>query len=224
MKNGLLLVAVAMASAVACSSPQRSPAPPREEAPAPISGPTGRIRGSVSLKGALPASESQPIAKDQNVCGSSAPVTRISVGDNNAVRQAFVYLENVASAGPVKPRASTQVEQKGCAYGPHVMTLASGADLEILNSDPILHNVHAREATPDGLQTVFNIAQPVQGQRTKVDAPLNKPGIITLTCEAGHPWMSAYILVANHGFVATTDDAGSFVIESVPAGTYPIKM
>lgn len=225
MRARLLPIVVGVAGlAAACSQPPPRTGSPPDAAPPLSSGPTGRIRGVVALKGELPASQSEPIAKDQNVCGSSAPVTRLTLGKDNAVRQAFVYLDGVPASGVPRPRLSTQVEQKGCAYGPHVMTVASGADLEIINSDPILHNVHARETTPDGLQTVFNIAQPVQGQRTKVDAPLTKPGIITLTCEAGHPWMSAYILVAGHPYVATTDSDGGFLIENVPAGTYPIKM
>ena len=225
MPRAYLLAVVAVAcSVVACSQPAQTTVTARDAAPPPPSGPVGRIRGSVSLKGSLPEAKSDPILKDQNVCGSTAPLTRISLGKDNTVRQAFVYLEGVTAVGAAKPRASTQIEQKGCAYGPHVMTFSPGTDLEIINNDPILHNVHARASTPDGLQTVFNIAQPVKGQRTKVETPLDKPGIVTLTCEAGHPWMSAYILVANHPYVATTSDDGGFVIENVPAGTYPIKM
>jgi plastocyanin len=184
----------------------------------------GRIRGIVSLRGTAPLPRSEPITKDQSVCGSAAPVTRLTLGSDNAIRGAFVYLDGISTTEDARPRLSTQVEQKGCEYGPHVMTLTAGSDLEIVNSDPILHNVHARQATADGLQTVFNIAQPVRGQRTKVDAPLDKPGIVALTCEAGHPWMTAYILVASHPFVATSDDRGEFVINDVPPGTYPIKM
>src|SRR5262245_13941577 len=162
----------------------------------------GRIRGVVTLRGNAPAQRSEPITKDQNVCGATAPVTRLTLGTDNSVRGAFVYLEGISSEEPARARLSTAVEQKGCAYGPHVMTLAAGSNLEIVNNDPILHNVHARQATADGLQTVFNIAQPVRGQRTTVEAPLDKPGIIALTCEDGHPWMTAYILVANHPLVA----------------------
>src|SRR6266545_1105735 len=112
----------------------------------------GRIRGIVSLRGTPPAPRSEPITKDQSVCGSSAPVTRLTLGKANAVRGAFVYLDGMTSEEDARPRLSTEVEQKGCAYGPHVMTLAAGSNLEIVNNDPILHNVHARQATSDGLQ------------------------------------------------------------------------
>jgi hypothetical protein len=36
--------------------------------------------------------------------------------------------------------------------------------------------------------------------------------------------MTAYIVVANHPYVATSGDNGQFVVDDVPAGTYPIKM
>jgi hypothetical protein len=228
-----LLLCALIAGALACgrtepareaTSVQRPDSSTGRGAPDRPAGPTGRIRGVVTLQGAAPSQRSEPVLQNKDVCGAAVPVTRLSVGKDNGIRHAFVYLDDVKTEGPVKPRASTQVEQKRCEYGPHAMTMTAGADLEILNDDPILHNVHARTATPDGLTTVFNIAQPVRGQRTKVNAPLDKPGIVALTCEAGHPWMTAYILVAGHPYVATTGDNGEFVIEDVPAGMYPIKM
>jgi plastocyanin len=219
--RSVTIVALALVAASACQAPSKSTT--QGETSQRAEG-RGRIRGIVSLRGTPPAPRSEPITKDQNVCGSSAPVTRLTLGNGNAVRGAFIYLDGVTSEENARPRLSTEVEQKGCAYGPHVMTIEAGSNLEIVNNDPILHNVHARQATSDGLQTVFNIAQPVRGQRTKVDAPLDKPGIVALTCEAGHPWMTAYILVANHPYVATSGDSGEFVINDVPAGTYPIKM
>ena len=84
--------------------------------------------------------------------------------------------------------------------------------------------VEVVEPLDQGQQTLFNIAQPVQGQRAVVDSALTKPGIVFLTCEAGHPWMSGYVFVANHPYVSLTNDSGEFVIEGVPVGTYHIKM
>lgn len=60
--------------------------------------------------------------------------------------------------------------------------------------------------------------------RTTIAAALTRPGIVELTCEAGHPWMTAYIPVADHPYVTTTNDTGEFVIDRVPPGTYPLKM
>ena len=36
--------------------------------------------------------------------------------------------------------------------------------------------------------------------------------------------MSAYIFVADHPYVADTNDDGAFVMDNVPVGTYRIKM
>jgi plastocyanin len=185
---------------------------------------SGRIRGIVTLRGEAPPARTEANTKDPGTCGSSVPVTRLALGPNNTVRDAFVYLDGVPASEAPRARATTEIQQEHCEYGPHAMTVAPGAGLEIVNNDPVLHNVHARTATPDGLQTVFNIAQPIRGQRTKVESLLNTPGVVALTCEAGHPWMTAYILVAAHPYVATTNASGEFVIDQVPPGRYPIRM
>ena len=115
------------------------------------------------------------------------------------------------------------MDQKNCQYAPHALIVPAGSKIEITNSDPILHNVHGQQITDQGQQTLFNVAQPVRGQRTTVDTSLT-PGIVFLTCEAGHPWMSGYVFVANHPYVTLSGDDGQFVIEGVPPGTYRIKM
>jgi hypothetical protein len=207
----------------ACGAAEETRAP----APAPVASttPTGRIRGVVTLRGSAAPARSEPVAKDQHVCGRSVPVTRIAVGKNNGVKHTFVYLDGVKASGTeARPRLSVEIGQKGCEYAPHSLVFPPGASLDIVNDDPLLHNIHARETTDDGLRTVFNIAQPVRGQRTALGAPFGKPGVVALTCEAGHPWMTAYILVSDHPYVAVSNDDGEFVIDGVPVGTYPIRM
>jgi plastocyanin len=186
-------------------------------------GPTGRIRGVVRLKGRAPSPAFEPVTENQNVCGDRVPVSRLALGKENGVQHAFVYLDGVPSTHKPRPRESLLVDQKNCQYAPHSLVVPAGSKIEITNSDPILHNVHGHQVTDQGQQTLFNIAQPVRGQRTTVETSLT-PGIAYLTCEAGHPWMSGYVFVANHPYVTVTKDAGDFVIERVPPGIYRIKM
>jgi plastocyanin len=216
----LSFAALAASSCGAAPEPARTVAANRRE----VSAAAGRIWGTVRLQGNPPARASQPVPKDHDICGREVPVTRIALGLHGGVRHAFVYLENAPASQPLRARETVPVEQSRCEYVPHAIQIPAGTKLDIVNGDPILHNVHARQMTADGLRTIFNIAQPMRGQRTVVDLPLTKPGIVALTCEAGHPWMTAYILVADHSYTAVTGDDGGFVIEGVPAGTYRIRM
>jgi plastocyanin len=200
---------------------ENSPADKTTSAPA---GPTGRIRGVVRLQGEAPPAAFEPIAENQNTCGDRAALSRLALGKDKGVQHAFVYLDGVQSSEKFAARESLLVDQKNCQYAPHALVVPVGAKIDITNSDPILHNVHGQQVTDEGSKTLFNIAQPVRGQRTTVESPLTTPGIVFLTCEAGHPWMSGYVFVANHPYVTVSGNDGEFVIEGVPAGTYHIKM
>jgi hypothetical protein len=102
------------------------------------------------------------------------------------------------------------------------MVVPLGSELEIVNNDPILHNVHAYETAPTP-RSVFNIAQPVRGQRTVIKTKqLSTPGILNAACDAGHPWMDATIVVAPHPYYAVTDTDGVFRFDDVPPGTYTV--
>jgi plastocyanin len=187
--------------------------------------PTGRIRGVVTLRGNPPPGRSEPVTQQQAVCGTSVSVTRLALGPDNGVKRAIVYLEGVeADRRVANPPPPLVIEQRDCRYVPGTLLVTPGTPIEIVNDDPVLHNVHARENTDAGLRTVFNIAQPIRGQRTPVTVPLERPGVVELSCEAGHPWMSAFMLVSGHSYAALTDDRGEFVIDAVPVGTYPITM
>jgi len=184
----------------------------------------GTIHGLVRLTGPPPATLDMGISKDETICGSTKASPRLRIGPDNGVANAIVFLEGIGEGKKVNIAATLTLDQHKCEYSPHVMIVPLGSGLEIVNSDQILHNVHAYDAKT-GRQTMFNIAQPIRGQRTLIRADLlGKKGIILATCDAGHPWMSAYLCVAEHPYYEITDEKGAFSMTDVPPGTYTIRL
>src|SRR5947207_2698652 len=44
---------------------------------------------------------------------------------------------------PAAPAVPVRIEQHGCRFAPHVFGIRTGQPLEIVNADPVLHNIHA---------------------------------------------------------------------------------
>jgi hypothetical protein len=110
-----------------------------------------------------------------------------------------------------------KIDQMSCRYHPHVFGIRVGQPLEIVNSDPTLHNIHA---LPKGNQE-FNTGQPIQGMVTKHTFTA-KEVMVPFKCDV-HGWMNAYVGVLDHPYFATTDKDGKFELKSLPPGTYTIE-
>lgn len=180
----------------------------------------GTITGVVKLQGEFPKRLELEVTKDKDWCGIKKSSPRLVLGKDNVVRNAVISLENISLGKKSVSLAKYTLDQRKCEYDPHVLLLPLGSDMEIVNNDPILHNVHVYEGDQ---RTVFNIAQPVKGFRFPVKY-FKTPGIYSAMCDAGHPWMSAYVIVAEHPYYALSSANGRYTLENVPPGTYKIKM
>ncbi|MBI1805311.1 MAG: hypothetical protein HY033_07065 [Ignavibacteriae bacterium] len=181
----------------------------------------GMITGIVQLKGDVSNNEKMEITKDNAQCGSAKVSPRLEVGKNGGIKNAVVSLDSILEGKKLPILSKVLLNQYKCAYEPHVIIIPQGTLLEIVNSDKILHSVHGYAGT----QSVFNIAQPIKGQRTTIkQAQLSKPGTIALTCDAGHPWMSGFVVVVPHPYYSVTDKNGNFRLDNIPPGKYIVKM
>jgi len=184
----------------------------------------GVIRGTARLKGDIPKIERYEITKNSEACGTVRTSQRLQVAPNRGVKNAIVYLESITCGKKFSTDVKIELRQENCEYIPHVTIVPLGEGIEIVNNDPILHNIHAYGVQP-GTPSFFNIAQPIKGQRTMIShKQLKEPGLITVTCDAGHPWMSGYIMIAGNPYYALTDDNGKFELAEVPPGSYKITM
>ncbi len=184
----------------------------------------GIVCGAVTVEGVSRNLKPEPVTKDGAWCGRAKPCPRLVLCSAGGVKDAVVYIERIGTGKEFPAGDLAVLHQRKCEYVPHVLLMAPAMQLEIINDDPILHNVHAYHAGPAS-KSMFNIAQPVRGQRTRIAAEqLSGAGELFTTCDAGHPWMRAYIIRAPHPYYAVTDAQGRFELKDVPPGTYALKM
>ena len=132
------------------------------------------------------------------------------------IRNVIVYVKSVPSGlTQATPEASVTIDQKGCRYRPHVLTIQIGQTLAVLNSDATLHNIHGLPKK----NAEFNFGQPRAGMKKAM--VFKKAEIFRVKCDV-HPWMGAYIGVFDHPFHAVSDKVGNYKIDGLPAGDYEI--
>jgi hypothetical protein len=174
------------------------------------------IRGSVKLEGAAPKLAPLQITKYKEVC-NDVPNESLMIGPNRGVRYAVITLEGIGKGKAVEREVVHELDNVKCRFAPHVQAASVGHFILLKNSDPILHTAHAR-FTND--QPQFNIGlYPGRVSRK----PLIAPGLVKIQCEV-HPWMSAYIIVTDHPYVAVTDLYGEYELSEVPPGSYQLKI
>ena len=183
------------------------------------------LRGRVVFHGAVPAPQRLLVTKDEEVCGFGYQERHdVIVNDAGGLRDAVVYLEGVreGKAWPAGEGRHT-VDQRDCVFRPNMLVMPRLADMEIVNSDPVLHNIHAWELMGDRGRTLFNLGQPpektviTQALRPRAD---NR---IRLECDA-HDFMQGWIFAADSPYAVGTSTDGVFEIDRVPPGEYTLRV
>ena len=199
------------------SSPSAAPAGQRVDTAT-----AGSIKGVVTLDGTAPKNEVIKMNADP-VCmreakGTQTQETYIVGSDGKSLANVFVYVKdglgNYVFDTPTEP---AKIDQKECRYHPHVFGMRVGQPLEIVNSDPTLHNIHAMPKA----NSEFNNGQPIQGM--KMTHTFDKPEVmVPFKCDV-HGWMNAYVGVLPHPYFAVTKEDGKFELANLPPGTYTIE-
>jgi cytochrome c oxidase cbb3-type subunit 2 len=182
-------------------------------------GETGIIAGRILFSGPVPPPQPFHIHHDSHACGTKSPVLNESlvVDADHGLANAVVMVSDAPPSANPKPAPRT-LEQQNCTFVPHVISATVGATLRIGNSDPLLHNVHAFIEK----RTFFNLAMPLPGVR--VERVLETPGLVSISCDSGHSWMSAFIMVVPHDLHVVTNQGGNFVLAGVPPGKRTISV
>ncbi len=175
----------------------------------------GTIKGKVKFVGTPTKDEMIQTNKNQDYCGNTLPANKYLISPSGEIENVVVLIENI-DKGKALPQEPALVTNYKCAFNPKVMIGFKGGELEIKNSDPILHNTHLYQ---DG-KTLYNIALPDKDEVVK--RPVKKDGLIDVKCNT-HKWMSGYVYVSEQPYIAVTGADGSFTLTDVPPGRYKLK-
>lgn len=184
----------------------------------------GSISGKVSLGSAKTIVEGFTISKDPDICGTGTRDVPMVEANGDGLLNAVVYLDKVKSGKPI-PAALKKItiNQEKCTFSPYLSVMVNEGELEAVNSDPTLHNIHTYEQIGRARRTVINVSQPEKGNVVTKRIKLRKGAGMKVECDA-HDFMHAFVFVARNPYFAVVNDKGEFSIGDVPPGDYTIKV
>jgi plastocyanin len=218
----LALVVVCAGLSAACQDDAPPPPPPAANTKKVDPATAGSLSGRITFAGARPPVEALRMGSDQACVQGAGPNPQsdaVLISDSGGLQNVYVHVLTGLDPeyGFDVPTSPAVLDQKGCVYTPRVIGVRAGQPIEIVNSDPTLHNVHAIPMK----NGEFNKGQPVQGMREKQVFTVPEV-MVRFKCDV-HGWMAAWVGVSAHPFFAVTDADGRFEIKGLPPGTYTIE-
>jgi hypothetical protein len=160
------------------------------------------------------------------------------VGHQGGLRNAIVLLEGVEAGKPFEVSVPL-IEARDCMFQPFMTVVRNGHAVEVINMDPVMHDIQGYETSPEaGARVLFNAPLVMNHQHRRGDlhathnhAPgaslvgpiyLNK-GRRTFYMQCGfHAYMESWAMAVNNPYYALTDAEGRFSIAGIPPGTYQL--
>jgi plastocyanin len=189
---------------------------PAAEAPE-AAGEPGGIKITVAFEGKAPEGK-ELNRKSDPYCAKIKKVDPSVMVKDGKVQNAVVRIESKVKSDAAPSADPVMVSQHECMYEPRVQVGMVGQQIAVENHDKTLHNVHAYKG--ENKENWFNAAQPPKAPAIQKDLD---DGMVQLKCDV-HPWMSAFLSVAEHPFNSVTGEDGTVTWTNVPSKSKPYKV
>ena len=207
----------------------------------------GMVQGTVTLSGAVPDPKAYNLVifPDPEYCGriSNGNGWRLLrdflVNEQGRVRNVVVLMEGVEEGKPFS-LSVPRVEARDCRFLPFTTVVRSGHGIEVVNMDPVMHDIQAYETSTEmGTRVLFNSPLPFNHLHRRGDLHAthdHRPGESlvrqfqlskkrrTFVMQCGfHAYMESWAIAVDNPYYVLTDENGRFSIEDVPPGTYDLR-
>jgi hypothetical protein len=181
----------------------------------------GSVSGTISARSALRDSV-VAVTHDPKICGDSASVHESRADkDGSLLANVLVWVEGISAGKPLSDVRRETLTIERCQFEPRVLAVTTGSTINIFSRDRVVHDARFyREGAHAPVARVHTVDA---GQVVPSEKVASVAGIVEVRC-AEHPWARAYIAVFDHPYFAVTDQAGAFRIDSLPPGTYVVKV
>jgi hypothetical protein len=223
---GCLCCAIALT--VGCSGKGKT-----EQPPTPAAAPTpsfykvdpataGSITGTLRYSGKRPTPKLINMSEDPACVEAhhgKAYDESLVVSPKGMLGNAFIYVKSGLEGKNFEvPATPVVIDQAGCWFRPRVLGIQVNQVLQIVNSDPVTHNIHPMAV----VNREWNHSQGPGDP--PVDRKFIKPEVmIPVKCNI-HSWMHAFIGVVENPYFAVSKDDGTFEIKNLPPGNYTIAV
>ena len=207
----------------------------------------GSIRGTVTLKGAAPSPKAYNLITfpDPEYCGRISDgngwrlLKDFVVNDRNHMQGVVMVVEGVTAGKPFA-MSIPKVEARDCQFLPFTTVVRSEHGIEVVNMDPVMHDIQAYETSmAHGTRVLFNSPLPfnhkhnrgnihathehVPGKSMVHQFQLTK-GRKTFVMQCGfHAYMESWGIAVDNPYFTFTSETGSYEITGIPPGTYRLR-
>ena len=176
----------------------------------------GAIRGVVQGDTAA-----TPVASTRTCADSVAAGGTTGVSGRGTLHGALVWVDGIHRGKPLPELRRERVTIEHCQIAPRVLAVTVGSTVNVFSADPVVHET--RFYRENRGEPVAHLMTVDEGQVIPSERIAAEPGIVEARC-AHHPWVRGYVAVFEHPYFAITDERGTFAIDSLPPGTYTVKI
>ena len=207
----------------------------------------GVLKGKVTLAGGKPVPRGFNLVTfpDPVYCGRISNgqgfrlLKEFTIGEDRGLKDVVVMITGVEKGKPFQFQKS-RIEALDCQFKPFVTVVRDHEKVEVVNMDPVMHDIQAYETSNLGPRVLFNVPLPMNQHHPK-EAGMNaqyhrhlsgEPMVQTIHMTKGrrifvmqcgfHAYMESWGLAADNPYYAETDESGRFEIGDIPPGTYQV--
>lgn len=207
----------------------------------------GTLTGTVKLGGGkvVPRGFNLVTFPDPIYCGRISNgagwrlLREFQIDENRGLQNVVVMLVGIERGKPFAFK-EPRIEASDCQFKPFVAVVRNHGNVEVVNMDPVMHDIQAYETSELGPRVLFNRPMPMNphhprtaGQSAEYHKHIaGEPMVQEISMTKGrrvfvmqcgfHAYMESWGLAVDNPYFALTDPAGRFEIGDIPPGQYKL--